>query len=228
MENTSLKKQSGQGATEFIIVAPVALLMIFSILQFSMVYQCKVAMDYAAFSAVREAAVYGGSKEAIERGFAVGFAPFFTYDDDPLAVPWAVSQVYDQIDDGLILFERINPPELAFSSFASELVEDEDTGYNALPNDNLMYRDPTEVSGLNIQDANLLKVAVLYCYPLAFPLVNTIIAELAQEGDINYGAFCNNAHSPSLPIVVSSTIRMQSDVLDDPRWRNEASFTEEK
>lgn len=221
-------KLYGQAMTEFIIVAPVALLMIFSILQFSLVYQAKTALNYAVFSAAREGAVNGATMESVQRGFVAGFAPFYTYEDDAQAVPYAVDKVYEHIDDGLIVFSRINPPASAFSDFNSILEKDDETGWDALPNDNLMYRDAGKgaASQLNIQDANLLKIGVIYCYPLSFPLVNTIISNLAEAGGLANGEYCNSVSKqstpsqPSLPIIASAIVRMQSNVLDDPNFSN--------
>lgn len=219
-------KQSGQGATEFIIVAPVALLLIYATIQIAMVFQAKTALDYAVFSAAREGAVHGATLESIKRGFSVGMAPFYTYEPDPQAVPYAVDRVYEHIDDGLVVFSRLNPPETVFSDFSSILEKDAATGWNSLPNDNLMYRDASSgnASQLSIQDANLLKIGVLYCYPLSFPVVNTVISKLAETGGLPNGKYCNSKskysrpHQPSLPIVASAIVRMQSNVLDDPSW----------
>ena len=238
-----IHRQRGQAATEFLIIAPVALLMIFSCLQFALIYQAKTALEYAAFNAVRYAAVRGATKASIERGFASGFAPFYTYAPDGDAVPYAVSKVYGHIDDGLIVFNRINPPAEAFLDFSDELVDDADTGWKAIPNDNLMYRDAERgaQTQLNIQDANLLKVGVLYCYPLSFPLVNRMIASavrgvshnnffITRNQDnqattvTNNGDYCQQVSQastpsqPSIPIMASAIIRMQSNVLDDPAW----------
>ena len=223
----NLRHQDGQGATEFIIVLPVALLLIFSIMQIALAYQAKTALNYAVFSAARESALHGGTLESVKRGFSVGLAPFYTYDDDPLAVPYAVDQVYRHIDDGLVVFSRINPPVTAFFDFSSILETDAATGLPALPNDNLMYRDATRgsASQLSIQDANLLKIGVLYCYPLSFPLVNTVISKLAEAGGLTNGKYCNSKSKastpgqPSLPIIASAIVRMQSNLLDDPSWR---------
>ena len=219
--------QHGQAMTEFIIVAPVALLLIFATLQFSLVYQAKTALNYAAFSAAREGAVHGATLDSVQRGFSVGFAPFYTYEADPQAVPFAVDKVMAHIEDGLVVFSRLNPPLSVFSDFSSELQEDPDTGWDGLPNDNLMYRDATRggASQLSIQDANLLKIGVLYCYPLSFPLVNVLISNLAEAGGLANGQYCNTVSKasspsqPSLPIIASAIVRMQSSVLDDPNWR---------
>jgi hypothetical protein len=56
---------------------------------------------------------------------------------------------------------------------------DEGLTYTEIPNDSLMYRDPSippaATSGVNIQDANLLKIHVHYCYSMYVPLANKVI-----------------------------------------------------
>ncbi len=55
-----------------------------------------------------------------------------------------------------------------------------------IPNDNLMYRDPTVVasgpSGQSIQDANLLKIHVGYCYKLIIPFINRMVWAMQRYG----------------------------------------------
>ncbi len=51
-----------------------------------------------------------------------------------------------------------------------------------IPNDNLTYR-PTTVngnSGLNIQDANLLKIRITYCAKMVVPLANVTIYSIVN------------------------------------------------
>ncbi|MEJ2407193.1 MAG: hypothetical protein P8171_23495, partial [Candidatus Thiodiazotropha sp.] len=55
-----------------------------------------------------------------------------------------------------------------------------DDGIAELPNDTLMYRPADKVDGATIQDANLLKIRVQYCYKLMVPLVNRIIGSLSE------------------------------------------------
>ncbi len=55
-----------------------------------------------------------------------------------------------------------------------------------IPNDNLMYRDPTPVGAgdslQSIQDANLLKIHVGYCYELIIPFINRIVWAMQRYG----------------------------------------------
>lgn len=218
-----ISRQRGQSATEFVIIVPVLFTLIFGCIQFTLIYQAKTALHYAVFNAVRIGATNGATFESVQRGFAIGMAPFYTYDDDAFQVTDAVDRVEDHIAAGLFIFERINPTPEAFIDFAEGT--DTSTGWDYIPNDNLMYRDASTgmSSGLSVQDANLLKVSVTYCYPLSFPFINVIIGA-AVESTTAMGTTCNNLsentwpNQPSIPITASSMVRMQSDVLQDPSW----------
>ncbi len=219
----SRKQQLGQSATEFVIIVPVLFTLIFGCIQFALIYQAKTALHYAVFNAVRIGATNGATLESVHRGFAIGMAPFYTYDDEAFEVTTAVDRVQAHMDEGLFIFERINPTAEAFIDFAEDV--DPETGWSYIPNDSLMYRDATMgvSSRLNVQDANLLKVSVTYCYPLSFPFINVIIGTVV-ETTTALGVTCNNISEntwpfqPSIPITATSLVRMQSDILQDPSW----------
>ena len=97
-----------------------------------------------------------------------------------------------------------------------------------IPNDNLMYRNANinSTSLQSLQDANLLKLHVGYCYKLIIPFVNKIIHELVKEEskpDGNtLGAICDAGGKSALndtaknqrygiPLYAQSTMRMQSE-----------------
>src|SRR5262249_26608619 len=65
-----------------------------------------------------------------------------------------------------------------FEDFArSRFYPAEGVRYHEIPNDTLMYRNPApgSHSGVGIQDANLLKIRVHYCYDMYVPLVNKVL-----------------------------------------------------
>jgi predicted amidohydrolase len=55
-----------------------------------------------------------------------------------------------------------------------------------IPNDNLMYRDAKVISsgtfGQSVQDANLLKIHVGYCYELIIPFINRMVWAMQRYG----------------------------------------------
>lgn len=89
--------------------------------------------------------------------------------------------VQEQIDDGFVNIFVANPSPSSFTDYGVDIDVDGSTE-TAIPNDNLMYRDSTLVGGgisaQSIQDANLLKVHVGYCFELIVPFVDRIIWSL--------------------------------------------------
>src|SRR5690606_7328579 len=143
---------------------------------------------YATFQAARLGATNHASYSAMRRGLVRGMAPLYTNNAQ-------ASQIYDDIQAGIdsggtrrdavsevdtyTRIIRINPTSamLDVSGFG-RLTSDGNVG---IPNDNLMYRPNWQVDGVTIQDANLLKIRVQYCYKLMVPLVNKIIGSLRSE-----------------------------------------------
>lgn len=89
--------------------------------------------------------------------------------------------VQEQIEDGFVNITVVNPSTNAFTDFGVDIDVDGSTE-TAIPNDNLMYRDSTLVGGglssQSIQDANLLKIHVGYCFELIVPFVDRVIWSL--------------------------------------------------
>ncbi len=78
--------------------------------------------------------------------------------------------VQQQLDDGYVNIQLINPTTEAFTNYGVA----GDDGLE-IPNDNLMYRNSAVTGTQSIQDANLLKVHIGYCYELIVPFVDRII-----------------------------------------------------
>jgi len=98
-----------------------------------------------------------------------------------------------------------------------------------IPNDNLMYRDSKVIrSGVNIQDANLLKIRVTYLYKPKMPLVKYFFTPLmnANLTNVLFQGGSTFSGGPAageivnamellggwhVPLVSYATVRMQSD-----------------
>lgn len=214
-----LRYQRGQSATEFIIIAPVIFMLVFGCLQFALIYQAKTTLNYAAFNAARIASVNGATLTSVRRGFVIGMAPFYTTDNNSFNVTDAVGIVDGLVGTGYVKFDRINPTRLAFLEFGED---DAETGWKKIPNDNLMYRDAKPgASRVNIQDANLLKLQITFCYHMSFPVIRVAVREAIRAYNIGHNLLdCEaSTNDPyTIPITASALIRMQSDILDDPAW----------
>lgn len=84
----------------------------------------------------------------------------------------------------MVRIDLVNPSPESFEDHGIDV--DLDNGpARAIPSDSLMYRDSAVKSNSNqsIQDANLLKVRVLYCYEMGVPFVNRVINGLLRLGN---------------------------------------------
>lgn len=186
---------SGQAMVEFVIIIPVLLLLIFGAVQIAFIYSAKTTLNYAVFQSARVGAVNNATYSSLRRGLVRGLAPLFTNNSN---VGDIKSDISDGIDSGgtrrdavsevdtYTRIIRINPTAemLDLSGFGDDFGD----GSVGIPNDNLMYRPGWQVGGATIQDANLLKIRVQYCYKLMVPLVNKIIGSLSE---------LNNQREPS-------------------------------
>jgi hypothetical protein len=148
---------------------------------------------------------------------------------------WSSEKVYcarrivqRQIEDGFAKLTIINPSSESFTAFRISKNYKGDTLARMIPNDNLMYRNANinSTSQQSLQDANLLKLHVGYCYKMIIPFVNKIIHELVKEksppDENTLGAICDAGGKSALadsaenqrygiPLYAQSTMRMQSD-----------------
>lgn len=186
------KRSSGQATIEYLYVIPILLILLLGTLQFVFIYEAKQTLNYATFVATRAGALQNGSMPAIQDGLYSGFAPLFTHSTKPSGQVYKDQQALKDAramakmelsNSKLALITIVNPTPGAFAGFV---------GSNSqapldMPNDNLMYRDPADLQdGMNIQDANILKVRVTYCVRLVVPIVNRVIF-----------SFYNSALNPS-------------------------------
>ncbi|CAE6746986.1 TadE/TadG family type IV pilus assembly protein [Paraburkholderia haematera] len=163
---------------EFIIIAPALLFVGFATVQFVLLYQAKSTLDVAVLEAAREGAVNNGSMKAMQAGLARGLTPIYARhaDADGVAAALAKAQA-DAVNFSVITV--LNPTTEAVRDFSQPRVYlDPSNPIMEIPNDSLMYRDSNTLgptSQMNIQDANLLKIHVHYCYNMYVPLVNKVL-----------------------------------------------------
>jgi hypothetical protein len=158
--------QGGQATIEYLYVLPILLILLLGSLQFIFIYEAKQTLNYATFNGTRNGALNGGKMNAIQDGVVAGLAPLFVHDETQQALKDARKVSYSELSNiKLARIEILNPTAAMVSGFGG-----------TVPNDNLMYRaDDVLVGGVNVQDANLLKVRVTYCVRLIVPIVNRMI-----------------------------------------------------
>jgi hypothetical protein len=180
----SLESQRGQALVEYIYVFPILLMLILGAIQFGFIYQTKTTLNYATFTATRAGALNGGSMSKIVDGLTAGMLPLFTHSKGGargmtlLTDSWKLA--YEQMSDSKYTqITIVNPSSATFSAYKSQSEDG-----TSIPNDNLMYRDAGAIPAgavVNIQDANLLKIRVTYCYTMAVPIINKLIYNLVVD-----------------------------------------------
>jgi hypothetical protein len=237
--------QTGQAMVETLIVVFLTLLILLGIVQFGLIFNAKTTLNYAAFEAARSGALNYADKQSIEFGLARGLSPLYTSVNKADGVFTRVAKVQDARDQALeeirdgefVCIERINPPAVAFST---PLAVNDPTGNfpgtKLIPNDHLLYRTKKTYNNLSVQDANLLKLRVTYCYPMVVPIISSAVqqltgtsprsnAALATGQSVNtptYGSvtpagnFQQNCYAKGrFPIVAQAIVRMHTPVKND-------------
>ncbi len=238
--------QYGQAMAETVIILPVMLLLVLGALQFALIYHAKITLNYATFEAARAGALNHGSRRAMEYALARGLTPLYTSvrpGDSDFAKMEEVKDVYERImadingadpevpddaDDNIVCIQRLNPDNNAFMAHGINLggvLPDP-----IIPNDNLIYRSTeTNGSSVSIQDANLLKIEVTYCYEMIVPFISDLIQKLmlgstaddpeipagwstpSGLGDFKEGCYANSR----FPVQSTSIVRMQTPAFND-------------
>jgi hypothetical protein len=167
------RRQAGQATIEYLYVIPILLILLLGSLQFVFIYEAKQTLNYAAFNGTRNGALNSGKMAAIQDGVVAGLAPLFVHEESQAALKNARKVAYAELSNNkLARIEILNPTPGALAGFAN--------GKGHIPNDNLMYRPVDDLAdGMNVQDANLLKVRVTYCVRLVVPIVNRMIHAFA-------------------------------------------------
>jgi hypothetical protein len=207
---------------EFMIVTPVMLLLVFGALQFAFLYHAKTALNYAAFQTAREGAVNHAYMAIMENAFARNMAAIYTNNDTVDEVTSARDRIRQEIEAGFVRIDIVNPTEQMFevSAFGVNTPD----GDRVIPNDNLMYRPLTRepMSNATVQDANLLKLRITYCYPMYVPYVNRVLAIMLTQapnpetctgcsGNFMTDGFEKNClDNGRFPLNAQAIVRMQS------------------
>lgn len=175
------KGLAGQASTEFLIALPLLILLLFGIIQFSMIYQARATLNHATLLAARAGALHNGSKNEMRAALARGLAPLFAASPSEAGYleAWEKARLQETLPS-LTTLAVLNPPRTAFTDFARARLDGK--GGRELPNDTLNYRNsaPGSASKISVQDANLLHLRVTYCFRLIVPVVDRVIYAAAN------------------------------------------------
>ncbi|WP_316365449.1 phospholipase effector Tle1 domain-containing protein [Candidatus Thiodiazotropha sp. CDECU1] len=210
------KRQCGVAMTELLVSLPALLLMGLGSLQTALLFDAKIIINSATFEAARKGAVNHAQSDAMRQELGLRLASLFGGDGSAERAMSAITRASLDVQDSRFTeIEIINPTIEAFDEFGRNIVDPRSgDAHFGIPNSHLRWRDPEPgSSGVNIQDANLLKIKVTYGYQLKVPLMDRVIPAVMQFFDPDNFTYYN---ARRLPITSVATVRMQSDA-----WRDE-------
>lgn len=231
---TPRPRSRSRGATlmEFLIVFPLAALLVLGLIQAGFIYMAKLTLNHATFMAARVGATHNADPGAMRTALVRGLIPFhqnnFESDNSArLLKAAALAKLEDLNPLTRAKLERLNPSPASFDDFG--VSDPKLKGVVYIPNDNLEWRS----MGLGaktqqtLRDANVLKIRVTYGYELKVPLMAGIISRVMCSGSTGVEAWgkvsmLESVYTPAqlvclryylqgrLPIESTALIEMQS------------------
>ncbi|MBT4838347.1 MAG: pilus assembly protein [Methylococcales bacterium] len=220
-------KMTGAAMAEMVIITPVALILIMGVIQTALIYQAKATLNYAALMAARGGSARNADYESIKIGLQKGILPLYS---PPKLIDTVVGFGKAAIEAGVDVgigngannnplpsmatrITILNPTKEAFDDFGVMI-----NGQRQIPNSRLHLRGTGvgALSGVSIQDANLLKVKIEYCYSLKVPFVDSVIttaATLVATDGTGWTQTCLGFNR--IPIVATSMVRMQTPIIEN-------------
>ncbi len=177
--------QLGATLTEFITIGPLIFLLGMNGLQYTLMYNAKTNLTYASYEAARAGAIENASPQQIEMGLLKGFLPYLSANKGIGGGELDNAKVFalaKATEAPFTKIEIINPTAQAFNDFNSPILQQTlGTKQKVIPNkltdiENLKSK-PGASSGVNISEANVLKLRITYGYKPNIPLVGGIFAK---------------------------------------------------
>lgn len=209
------QRQRGQSVVETCVVMVVFGTFLLGIFQMILFYRAKSLVDYAALEAARNGATHGVEMDAMRVGLARGLMPLYSTEAGNAAVLGAYAKAYaDALDPLAAQIQVISPTKAAFADWKVRQFD----GVDAIPNDSLPYRSTSTGgrSGLTVQDANVLKIRVVYGYKMIVPVIDKIILGVYRLAFYQGMSAQEVAmlESGRLPIATQAMVRMQTPIRD--------------
>ncbi|MET3119966.1 Flp pilus assembly protein TadG [Undibacterium sp. GrIS 1.8] len=177
MMQAPLSPQKGQSATEFLVIFPVLVLLVFGIIQLAFLYQGRAVLNHATLLAARAGALHNGNVGAMRNALSRGLAPMFASDASPAGYAVALGKAVEEtaLLSNMTNIEILNPTSSALDDFGRPRLDA--VSGSELPNDTLNYRTTTAGtnSKISVQDANILHIRVTYCFRLIVPIIDRML-----------------------------------------------------
>lgn len=214
------RRQPGTGAfamrgatlVEMSISMLIFLMVIFAIAEVALMFKAKAVVDMAALAAARAGAVdHARSNPATSQMWFAGrtaLAPLYMHTTTGTG-ELGGAILRSQTDLGNMFIDVLSPTPASFADHGVTPTSGPAPRTRYIPNDSLMYRSTRvkAASGQNIQDANILKIRLTYCYEPKMPLSNEFLS-LALS--IFNGTDACRIRG-RVPIRAEALVRMQSE-----------------
>ena len=205
-------RQKGQSLVETVVVIAVFGTFLLGIFQSILFYRAKTLVDYAALEAARSGATNFAEKEPMRLGLLRGLMPMYTRESGNQGLLDGYAATFVAVHNPLVTrIDVISPTRAAFDDFKMA----EFDGVKAIPNGSLAFRSSAPgASGLSVQDANILKIRVVYGYKMIVPVIDKIVIGVLRSGFYKDMSATEIAmlESGRLPIVSQATVRMQTPI----------------
>ena len=184
------RRPRGATLVEFVVIFPIAVLLVLGLIQTGFIYMAKSTLNHAVFMAARVGATHNADRGAIMEALVRGLSPFHqdaskTNDSARLALALAKSQA-DRL--AFVDLDVLSPTADTFTDFG---VRDPVKRITYIPNDNLEFRSQSvgARSKVNLRDANLLKIRVTYGYQMKVPVIAGVIRRVMCGGATGVSAW---------------------------------------
>lgn len=226
------RTQRGMGLTEMVVVFPVALLLMLAILQMVLLFHAKGQAKHATFEAARQGALVHASEQSIRDGLAKGLMPYMGGGQNPAEIALSMALAASEAAPENAQIEIISPTQQSFDDYASPAEAkrlEKENGQPppdlVIPNLNIAGKtcpedkpgcagDPHKnKSGQSLQDANLLKLRIVWGVPdrkqvpLAGPAIRAIMSLDTDQPAFHKALLARGR----IPVVTTALVRMQSE-----------------
>lgn len=204
--------QRGATLAEFVIIAPLVLIVGMTSVQAGLIYHGKTTLNYATFEAARTGATNNAQLDLMRQELGLRLAPLEGGDGSAQSAAAAMAKSSAAVMDASSTRVKVlNPTTAAFDDWG---INSREFDRRVLPNSHLRHRDHDigSTSGLSLRDANLLKIEVTHGVDLKVPFVNTLISRAMTVVDPENAYYYRRN---KFPVKSVATVRMQSEAWED-------------
>lgn len=205
--NSAGKRQNGASMIEMLLVAPFVLLLGLGTVQIGLLYHAKTTLNYATFEAARVGAVSHAQLDPMRAELAYRLAPVYGGLGSEESAGSAIGKsMADAINPQFSNITILHPTTETFDAWEAL---DNISGQTQIPNHHLKHQDAGIVrAGVNIHDANLLKIKAEYGFRMQVPFAGKLI--MSAMHFFNPGAAVYY-QAGRVPIESFATVRMQNE-----------------